>query len=294
MTPAALTLSAPAPPVRVGSLPTAKTRLRVQGLDLRRGLGWTRSADLSFDVREGEVLVVLGGNGSGKSLLVKYLAGILQAGPGRVRFRADDSRSPNGAWLDLARRGDRARARAGLGVVFQRPALVRTLTVEQNVSLALARGSRAAVATEIPLLLRLVGIEHLARAYPHELSAGEGQCAAVARALAGGRHTLLCDEPHAALGPGTAHRLGELFKTLVATGTLAAGIICTQDLRAAARLGDRFLLLGAGDRFGFGRLHGSVDSLRLDPDFVHLGEPPVAPLSFARSTFHPAALELSP
>ena len=294
MTPAATTpLPAPVATVRATSLPGAAPRLLVEGLDLRRGLGWAQAADLSFDVREGEVLAVLGGNGSGKSLLVKYLAGIFQAGPGRVRFRAENSRNQDNGWLDMARRGERERARAGLGVVFQRPALVRTLTVEQNVALALTDHTRRST-PEIHLLLRLVGIERLAHAYPHELSAGEGQCAAVARALAGGRHTLLCDEPHAALGPATTHRLGELLKTLVSAGTLAAAIVCTQDLGAALRLGDRFLLLGAGARFGIGRLHASADSLRHDPEFAQLGEPPVAPLSFEPRTFHPAIRELLP
>ena len=288
MTPAATTtLPAPAARLRHDFLPAAGRRLLVHGLNLRHGLGWVQAADLSFDVREGEVLAVLGGNGSGKSLLVKYLAGIFQAEPGRVRFRSEHPRNQESEWLDMAHHHERACARAGLGVVFQRPALVRTLTVAQNVALALADHSRHS-APEIDLLLRLVGIERLAHVYPHELSAGEGQCAAVARALAGGRHTLICDEPHAALGPATTHRLGELLKTLVGTRTLAAAVICTQDLGAALRLGNRFLLLGTGVHFGFGRLHATADSLRGDPEYSQLGEPSVAPLSFEPSAFHSA------
>ena len=287
MIPAAPLLSAPPGPTRADD-PAAAPVLRVRGIDLCRGLGSTRTANLSFDVQAGEMLVVLGGNGSGKSLLVKYLAGIFHAGPGRVQFRADRSRG-DAIWLDMARRAERERARAGLGVVFQRPALVRTLTVAQNVALALPPATtRQAAAVEIDLLLRLVGIERLAHAYPHELSAGDGQCAAVARALAGGRHLLLCDEPHAALGPATTHRLGELLRTLVHAGTLAAAVICTQDLGAALRLGHRFLLLGTGTGFGGGRLHDTADALRADPEFRHVGEPAVAPLSFEPRLLHPA------
>ena len=283
----------PAGSLRADDSPPALPRLRVQGLDLRRGLGWTYPADLSFDVREGEVLAVLGGNGSGKSLLVKYLAGIFRAELGQIQFRADALQG-GVAWFDMACHREREYARAGLGVVFQRPALVRTLTVAQNVALALPHASSRQAAAEIDLLLRLVGIERLAHAYPHELSAGDGQCAAVARALAGGRHVLLCDEPHAALGPATTHRLGELLKTLVHTGTLAAAIICTQDLGAALRLGHRFLLLGTGLRFGCGRLHDTADSLRADPEFRCVGEPVVAPLSFEPPRFHPTTRAILP
>ncbi|MBV9657896.1 MAG: ATP-binding cassette domain-containing protein [Verrucomicrobia bacterium] len=258
--------------------------IAVTGLALRQSIGPAQAPTLSFACQPGEILIVLGANGSGKSLLVHYLAGLFAAEPGVVRV----------CGCDLADKAARRKARGVLGVVFERPALARALTVAENVALplvlspTLARAVHAQevaeIAGEVNLLLRLVGIEAHADSYPHELSAGEATCAALARALAGGKRVLVCDEPTAGLAPDRAYQIEELIKSLVRRGDLEGALICTHDLQAALRLGDRFLLLGVGPDFGRALVYGGRETLRRSAAFQQFLRTPPSHLFFTDAT----------
>ncbi len=240
-------------------------------------------ATLDFDLHAGEVLVVLGRNGTGKSLLVNLLAGIFPVGRGVVRYGDLDV----GAAAGLIRaRQDR------VGVVFQEPALLRSLTIFENLLLPLqlslqAAGAgpwarwtaRASLREEVAHLLALVGAPARCQdLFPHELSVGDQQCVALARALAGDKRVLVCDEPTRDLGLDKAFQIDELIASLIRSGVLSAAVVCTQNLETAFRLGTRFLLLGDGERLGSAEHCASGEELRERPAFQRLLRLPSEPL----------------
>ena len=261
---------------------TSDVELSVRGLALFPG----EPAALDFEVRAGEILVVLGPNGSGKSQLINLLAGVYPVAPGVIRYGEDDL----GSASDLRRVRQRK-----IGVVFQQPALLRGLTIEENLALPLRlaqrgagwgrRLSRAAVREEVRQLLSLVGVARCEDLYPHELGVGEQQCVALARALAGNKRVLLCDEPTADLSLDKAFQVDELIAGLVQGGVLAAAVVCTQNLETAFRLGSRFLLLGDGENLGRAEHCDGRDNLRARPAFQRLLRLPSEPL-FWREDHH--------
>ncbi len=258
------------PPV-VAAPEASPIELSVRGLRLFPSV----SATLDFDLRAGEVLVVLGRNGTGKSLLVNLLAGIFPVPRGTVRYGE----------LDLGTTAGLLRARQGrFGVVFQQPALLRSLTIYENLLLPLqlarqAAGAgpwtrwteRAALREEVAHLLALVGAPaRCLDLFPHELSVGDQQCVALARSLAGDKRVLLCDEPTADLGLDKAFQIDELLASLLHGGLLSAAVLCTQNLETAFRLGTRFLILGDGERLGSAEHCDCVEELRERPAFQRL------------------------
>lgn len=249
----------------------ATVELRVHGLRLFP----SHAATLGFALHTGETLVVLGRNGTGKSQLINLLAGIYPVPRGVIRFGEDDA----GDDLGLMRLRQRR-----VGVVFQQPALLRSLSIFENLALPLRlahrhaprglgwqrRKSRAEIRDEVQHLLALVGVPHCEDLYPHELSVGNQQCVALARALAGNKRVLLCDEPTADLSPDKAFQIDELLAGLVRGGVLRAAVVCTQNLETAFRLGSRFLLLGDGENLGQAEHCEDRAALRARPAFQRL------------------------
>lgn len=183
-------------------------------------------APVAFDVPHGEILAVLGDNGSGKSLLLAYLTGHLRTPKDAVRV-----------------------TRPEVGVVFQHHGLLRNMTVFENVALPfLVHGLDldGGLEDQVRLRLSLVGCAHLAEIDVHRLSEGDKRCVALARALSGRTRLLIADEPVAALAPAKKALVEELLVSLVQTGVLAGIVMATQDLDFARRIATRFLLLHRG------------------------------------------------
>ena len=184
--------------------------------------------ELALDIG-GETVALTGPSGVGKTSVLRAIAGLLK--PERGRIEAGET------WFDSERGIDVPPERRSVGLVFQEYALFPHLTVERNVRF----GGRAGA----PELIRLFGIEHLARARPAELSGGERQRVALARALARGPRVLLLDEPLAALDAHTRARVrGELRGHLRATGLPT--LLVTHDYADAAALADRIAVVVAG------------------------------------------------
>ena len=238
-------------------------------------------------MRTGEVLIVLGDNGSGKSLLLNFLAGVF--------LPPDPDAAVTVGGHDLRERAARRWARERVGVVFQQPALVHALTVFENVALPLrqsqaARWSEEEIRAQVGRLLGLVGVGGFDDDYPRELSEGLQGCVALARALAGGRRLLLCDEPTAGLSPDKAYQIDELLAWLMRSGALDAAVIFTQNLESALRVGTRFLLLGSGTRFGEGKFYSHAEALRSCAEFQRfLQHPDDAPFFPSASSTSAAA-----
>ncbi|MFL6374503.1 MAG: ATP-binding cassette domain-containing protein [Pyrinomonadaceae bacterium] len=194
--------------------------------------------DLSFDVRRGEVLVLLGESGCGKTTTLKLINRLLEPTSGEVLV---DGRATT-EWdaIDLRRR---------IGYVLQDGGLFPHMPVRQNASLVLtitdANGAKAA--TRADEMLNLVGLDPatFGDRYPHELSGGQRQRVGVARALAADPELLLLDEPFGALDAITRTRLQREFADLVRKLNKTA-VFVTHDLHEAMLLATRIALIDKG------------------------------------------------
>ncbi|MFF0292531.1 ABC transporter ATP-binding protein [Kitasatospora sp. NPDC004614] len=212
---------------------------------------------VSLEVRAGEAVGLVGESGSGKSTVARLALGLLRPDGGAVAF---EGRDPS----RLRARADRA-VRGRLQFVPQHPrgSLNPALRAGEAVGFALrAHGvPRRQRAERVGELFRQVGLApELARRFPRELSGGQLQRVAVARALATGPALVVCDEPTSALDPSTQRRLLELLTELrERTGT--AYLFVSHDLSAVARFAHRTLVLRAGRVVE----QGPTDTLWTDP-----------------------------
>jgi sulfate transport system ATP-binding protein len=190
--------------------------------------------DVSFEVAEGEALVLLGASGSGKTTILRIIAGLETPDSGRVLLRGHDI-------TDLP-----ARER-GVGVIFQSYALFPRMTVEQNVGYGMRiRGKkRKEVDAEVERLLDLVRLADHRTKYPSQLSGGQQQRVAIARTLAYRPQVLLFDEPFGALDAQTRVRLRREIRGLLREVNVPA-VFITHDQEEALELGDRIAVLHAG------------------------------------------------
>jgi len=187
-----------------------------------------------FEVPAGEHGVLMGPSGTGKTTLLHLIAGLLKPSEGRIAIE--------GRWLDTMRRGelDRFRGRK-VGIVLQRLHLLPALTVLGNLRLARWLAGLPADPAWIRHLLGALGIRHLARARPAELSQGEAQRVAIARTLVNRPRLILADEPTSALDDRNAALVIELLMGQAAASD-ATLIVATHDARIVDRFGHRLLL----------------------------------------------------
>lgn len=194
--------------------------------------------DLAFDLRAGEVTALFGASGSGKTTVLRCLAGLYRPRRGRI--------SCNGvAWFDSDVGLWVPPHRRRVGLVFQDYALFPHMSAEANVAAALGHLPRARRAERARELLSLVHLEHVAARRPAELSGGQRQRVAIARALARDPAVLLLDEPFSALDRVVRVSLYREIESLRAR--LACPIVLvTHDFEEVARLADRVLVLDGG------------------------------------------------
>jgi NitT/TauT family transport system ATP-binding protein len=188
-------------------------------------------ANIDLDVREGEFLCIVGASGSGKTSLLRILAGLIRPTDGEARFRGQTISRPS---------RDRA-------IVFQdySKALLPWRTVHANVALGLeARGvTREAQGPIVDELLVRMGLAHAKEQYPSQLSGGMQQRVQIARCLAQAPQILLMDEPFGALDALTRQALQDEILFLTAEKQITA-VFITHDLEEAIYLGDRVVVLG--------------------------------------------------
>jgi putative ABC transport system ATP-binding protein len=194
---------------------------------------------VSIEVARGEVVAVTGPSGGGKSTLLHCLSGILRPEAGEVTY--------NGARLDDLAEAPRTRLRRReFGILFQFGQLVPELTVEQNVALPLLLEShdRQAATRAARTWLERLEVTHLATAMPGELSGGEAQRTALARALVTGPQIVFADEPTGSLDTVGGEQLLEVLLS-TAHERAASVVLVTHDNRVAAHA-DREVVLVDG------------------------------------------------
>lgn len=182
--------------------------------------------NISFAVRKGEFLCIVGGSGCGKSTLLRAMAGLDPEHGGTVRIDGKDVTRPG---------RDR-------GLVFQEPRLFPWLTVEKNVIFALNEGTKEEKRQKAKACIHLVGLDAFSKSYPSELSGGMAQRANLARALVNEPSTLFLDEPFGALDAFTKIQLqNELLRIKRLRKTTM--IMVTHDIEEAVYLADRILVM---------------------------------------------------
>src|SRR5256886_7648607 len=192
---------------------------------------------LNLAIYGGEILVLLGRSGSGKTTALKLVNRLLIGSGGEVRVEGRDAR----AW-------DVIKLRRHIGYAIQEVGLFPHYTVERNVGLLLSleRWSKEKISTRVDELLLLVGLSpEICSRYPHQLSGGQRQRVGVARALAAAPPILLMDEPFGALDPITRARLQQEVRRLHREVAKTV-IFVTHDIDEAITMGDRIAMLREG------------------------------------------------
>lgn len=206
--------------------------------DVTMGFGSrTLFQNVSFDVRRGEIFVILGGSGCGKSTLLKLLIGLFPPVKGQIEILDTDMVGAEGA--------ARQQLLSRLGVMWQSGALFGSMTLAQNVELPLEEHSdlpRPAREALARVKLGLVGLGDAAGRLPAEISGGMAKRAGIARAMALDPPILFLDEPSAGLDPITSAGLDKLIIDL-ARNTGTTFVVVTHELQSILAIGDRCIML---------------------------------------------------
>ena len=221
----------PEPRASTGEFPRAAAS--VIGVSKRFGKASVLE-NISFDVAEGEVLVLLGASGSGKTTILRIIAGLEMPYTGKVILHGKDV-------TELP-----ARER-GVGVIFQSYALFPKMTVEKNIGygLRIRKRKRKEIRDTVNELLSLVQLDEHRNKYPSQLSGGQQQRVAIARTLAYKPEVLLFDEPFGALDTQTRVHLRREIRSLLKKVNVPS-IFITHDQEEALELGDRVAVINVG------------------------------------------------
>jgi len=209
----------------------------------------------TLDIPDGQTTVLLGYSGTGKSVALKHIVGLLEPDAGHVEV--------DGRVVHELSRDDLERLRASIGYVFQFAALFDSLSVFDNIALGLRqRGlGEGEVERRVRSSLDRVGLADSGPRFPSELSGGMRKRVGIARAIAMEPRYILYDEPTTGLDPVTAAVIDELMvRTKRDLGV--TGVVVTHDMRSAFAVGDRIAMLYQG------RVHsvGTVDEVRHTSD----------------------------
>jgi iron(III) transport system ATP-binding protein len=213
------------------SRPGRPGTLTVDGVSRRIGSNVIIS-DISFEVAQGELVVLVGPSGCGKSTLLRVIAGLDPASTGRITLAGADI---------TVRPVERRR----IGLVFQDDALLPHRRIHQNLAFGIRHLRRSVRARRVDELLDLVRLPGMGDRYPHELSGGERQRAALARALAPEPAVVLLDEPFANLDPSLRD---EVRHDVIAAlrQREATAVLVTHERDEALAFGDRVAVMGGG------------------------------------------------
>ena len=179
---------------------------------------------ITMQIDDGEFVFLVGPSGSGKSTIIKLITGELKPTSGTVHV--------NGYSLEKIRKRELPYMRRTVGVVFQDFRLIQDMTVYDNVAFAMrvvgARGKE--IKSRVPYVLELVGLENKSRRHPKELSGGEQQRLAIARALVNNPSTIIADEPTGNLDPAKSIEIMSLLQEINNLGTTMLVVTHAQDL----------------------------------------------------------------
>ena len=193
---------------------------------------------VTMQIEDGEFAFLVGPSGSGKSTIIKLITGELKPTSGAVHV--------NGYSLERIRKREIPYLRRTVGVVFQDFRLIENKTVYENVAFAMrAIGAREReIRARVPYILELVGLENKSRRHPNELSGGEQQRLAIARALVNNPSTIIADEPTGNLDPARSLEIMSLLQEINNLG--ATILVVTHERDLVERFGKRVIAIDDG------------------------------------------------
>ena len=193
---------------------------------------------VSMQIEDGEFVFLVGPSGSGKSTIIKLISGELKPTSGQIHV--------NGYSLERIRRREIPYLRRTVGVVFQDFRLIENKTVYENVAFAMrAIGARESeIRQRVPYVLELVGLENKSRRHPNELSGGEQQRLAIARALVNNPSTIIADEPTGNLDPVRSLEIMSLLEAINNLGTTL--LVVTHEKNLVDRFDKRVIAIDDG------------------------------------------------
>ena len=197
-----------------------------------------RGVDLGIE--EGEILTILGGSGTGKSVLLRLMIGLFKPDAGQILIEAED--------IVPLREDELLKMRRKVGMLFQGAALFDSMSVKENVAFSLREHTgmtEAQIRDRVGEVLALVGMAGTEEKYPAELSGGMRKRVGLARAIALTPRIVLYDEPTTGLDPRNVDKINELITDLRAKLRVAS-VVVTHDLQSAFRISDRVALLSEG------------------------------------------------
>ena len=193
---------------------------------------------VSMQIEDGEFAFLVGPSGSGKSTIIKLITGELKPTSGTVHV--------NGYSLERIRKREIPYLRRTVGVVFQDFRLIETRTVYDNVAFAMRviGARRKEIRERVPYVLELVGLETKSRRHPGELSGGEQQRLAIARALVNNPSTIIADEPTGNLDPARSLEIMSLLQEINNLGTTI--LVVTHEMNLVDRFHKRVIEINDG------------------------------------------------
>ena len=196
--------------------------------------------DLTFEIKKGEIFIIVGPSGTGKSVTLKHMVRLLTPTSGSVWIEETEISAVNGSALD--------RVRERFGYLFQGGALLGWMTVADNIALPLREKTRVSedeIEHRVAEMLRMVGLENDGDKFPNEISGGMQKRAGLARAIVRRPEIVLYDEPTSGLDPVTARTIDKLIRQLNEELGITS-VVVTHDLQGALLSADRIAMLTAG------------------------------------------------
>jgi phospholipid/cholesterol/gamma-HCH transport system ATP-binding protein len=213
----------------------------IQLLDIHKAFGAKRVLQgFTLDVAEGETMVIIGYSGTGKSVTIKHIVGLLEPDAGDVVV--------DGLHVPALARRELYRLRARIGYVFQFAALFDSLTIGENVAMGLRKQNELTepeIAERVDEALELVDLPGVTRRFPAELSGGMRKRVGIARAIALRPKYILYDEPTTGLDPVTSATIDQLMVRMREKLGVTS-IVITHDMRSAYTVGTRVAMLYEG------------------------------------------------
>ncbi|MCA9408929.1 MAG: ABC transporter ATP-binding protein [Candidatus Omnitrophica bacterium] len=196
--------------------------------------------NISLDIHQGEIFVILGESGTGKSVLLKHLIGLLKPDSGKIELDGEDI-------TQLSER-EMLKRRKKIGYLFQEGALYDFMNVYENLAFPLKEHTKLkkdAIKDKVDHILKLVDLQGVGNKFPSELSGGMKKRVGLARALILDSKILFCDEPTSGLDPIRSRDISDLIKK-VSNELKCTTVITSHDIQNSFRIADRIALLQNG------------------------------------------------